>query len=801
MDVAETYKRYELGRSIASGGMGEVLASRDVELNRTVALKRMLLLPDESGGENAVKYFERFLEEAQITAQLDHPSIVPIHDLGFDDDGRAFYTMRMVQGRELGEVFQIARAETDGWNLSRVVEVLVKVCQAVAYAHGNGVVHRDLKPSNVMVGDLGEVYVMDWGLAKSVEGLRRELVRNQMADQISGLETIAVARNSVSNAVAENTHVGSIVGTPAYMAPEQANGQHQEADPLGDIYALGAVLYELLAAHPPYMANGESTTAEEVIEAVKERAPTKISKRRHGTISVELLAICERAMMRDRERRYQTCLELAEDLQAYLDGRVVRAHESGRLAQARKWVVRNRVLSATLALALAAIVSVAVVSTRASFQLASALERTEQEQGRTQDALAESFFLQGIQHHEQRKVSLALAHWARALDYDRDHHAAAARIASSMLQDVVPIPAKLPLQGASDFNTFVTGPAGRLLAISTVAGDVRLWDLEKETWHQRWSLGAIPRFMTFHPEGELLVVLTTRKAWDTVSVHWLDVKTGKTRWPTTFIDEKMAFSNDAVFSADGQWMAAQGRVWSMQTGEMVFVPRPKEIADFRRGFGPRTALSADGRWLLLGAMTGHVFIYDMFSRDLLVKHRPARQSIDRVIWSADAKFYACLIGSTDVRVFHRATNAPAGPVISHQGTVETLEFAPGGDSILTGGTDGLARMWDTTAGELRYPPMQHEASLHSAAFNPDGTQVTTVSTDQAARIWSAKSVQTSLRALSTDHKCCVARESFDHDESRRIRHHLARAEWTGIALPMVLSGRCSERSPCRCHVS
>ncbi|NJN14783.1 MAG: serine/threonine protein kinase, partial [Planctomycetes bacterium] len=162
--------RYSLREEMARGGMGVILRVWDEDLRRTLAMKSMrgMLLPKDASPENA-QMVSRFLEEAQITGQLDHPGVVPVHELGIDAKGHVFFTMRMVRGVELAEVIRMAREGREGWNTTRALTVILKVCEAMAYAHSKGVIHRDLKPANVMVGKFGESYVMDWGLAKVVD--------------------------------------------------------------------------------------------------------------------------------------------------------------------------------------------------------------------------------------------------------------------------------------------------------------------------------------------------------------------------------------------------------------------------------------------------------------------------------------------------------------------------------------------------------------------------------------------------------------------------------------------------------
>ena len=371
MSVNSLTERYESLGEIARGGMGVVLRVKDRSLDRTLAMKRMLAAPDADSGEVTAAQFGRFLEEAQITAQLDHPAIVPIHELGTDADGATFYTMKLVRGRELGEVFALARKGT-GWNVARSLGVLVRVCQAVAFAHGKGVVHRDLKPANVMVGDLGEVYVMDWGLAKMAGRDDVRDIRLRLAEGgVENLATIAFSRDELGDALDAPlvTMDGSVIGTPAYMPPEQAAGRIEEVDHRSDLYALGAMLYELLAGQPPYMPAGMKTTAREVLSKVLVAPPERI-RAIDANADAELAAICEKAMAREKSARYATAVDLAEDLQAYLDGRVVAAYERGAWAEMRKWVRRNRataIAGATaLVAALAGLGATAFIQSRAA---------------------------------------------------------------------------------------------------------------------------------------------------------------------------------------------------------------------------------------------------------------------------------------------------------------------------------------------------------------------------------------------------------------------------------------------------
>ena len=299
-DLAET--KYALLEEIGRGGMGTVYLAEDRVLGRRVALKIV------STGASDPAAAARMLREARVIARLEHPGIVPVHDAGMLPDGRMFYAMKRVHGRRLDEV-----VFGDSTTLPDRLRIFQKICDAVAFAHAHGVVHRDLKPENVMVGPFGEVLVMDWGVAKLFEDAA---VRPAAADP--------------APATAAATTEGTVLGTPAYMAPEQAAGRAESVGPAADVYALGAILRFLLTGRAPFdeqaalrRARGEASLAPETLEG-------------DGGLPASLAAVAARAMALEPAARYDTVEALSAEVGRYLDGaRVLAHHENLREKSAR----------------------------------------------------------------------------------------------------------------------------------------------------------------------------------------------------------------------------------------------------------------------------------------------------------------------------------------------------------------------------------------------------------------------------------------------------------------------------------
>ena len=306
--------RYNVAGKLGEGGMGVVWLARDRNLGRDVALKT--IPPDRMNS----KRLARFVSEARITAQLEHPAIVPLHDLFISGSGDVYYSMKRVQGRSLADVLDDLRsgepAAHDRYNLVHLLGVFRTAAQAIAYAHTRRVVHRDVKPANVMLGDFGEVLVMDWGVARLLDDAPEELV----SVDLEGASLMATAD-------------GAMVGSPAYMAPEQFSGTRSEVSTASDVYALGVVLYEILTLKRPFKAE---TVGRLLYLVAKGEFLPPSSVAPHREIPTEVEAICLKAMARDPDDRYTDAGELTKALEDWLEGVGPRQEAERLVAQGRE---------------------------------------------------------------------------------------------------------------------------------------------------------------------------------------------------------------------------------------------------------------------------------------------------------------------------------------------------------------------------------------------------------------------------------------------------------------------------------
>jgi WD40 repeat protein len=710
-------ERYQLLGEIARGGMGVVLKGRDPDLGRDLAFK--VLRHDLAARPEAV---QRFVEEAQIGGQLQHPGVVPVYDLGRFADGRPYFGMKLVKGHTLAD--RLADRASPADDRGRYLHAFLQVCQTVAYAHAKGVVHRDLKPANVMLGAFGEVLVVDWGLAKVLPrgGVADEerAARGRPAAGAPAEEATVIRTARSGGGSGSDTQAGSVMGTPAYMSPEQAGGEVGKVDERADVFGLGAVLCVILTGHPPYVADtGEAVR----LMAVRGQLGECFARLDGCGADPELIALCKRCLAAEREERPRDGGAVATAVQRHLsetEGRARRAElrRAAAEAEAREQRKRRRVqlaLAAAVFLSLTAgVVASAAFAVRAADKAREAEDKADLAEAKTREA---------------DEVSLRLGERAYASDM-RLIRSAFEEGRTGFLRDL--LDAQRPGPGRPDLRGF----------------EWRYWDrLSTPAMRARGADGL--HSLAVSPDGTRAVTGTDRGVvvWDLRTGRALRAFGGHTNLVLAIACGPGGLTLSG--SRDGTavlWDATGGTVLARFAGA--------------GGAGRPVAFSPDGRRFAVGS--GNEFtVYDTATRAEVVTRTVEGPNIEQIVFSPDGTRVATGGSEGPVRLLDVGTGREVAAFNVHRGRnseLRGLDLSRDGTRLASSSTTGGVLVWEV--GSNAVPVLMAALALPPGiAFLPDGGLVGTTSDGMLHQWDSASGVR--VRSVPVHASNCVPAATAD----------------------------------------
>ncbi len=741
--VGQQLGRYKLLARHGRGGFGEVWRAFDVELGRDVALKR---LSNALAGNPS--YRRRFVHEASTTAQLEHPGIVPVHDVRDPVGEPPYYAMRFFAGDTLAAAISAFHQlpHRDKWHSieqMRLVDHFLSLVRAIAFAHAEGVVHRDLKPQNVVLGQFGETIVLDWGLAK-----RRDdhLTIAPDADAQADLKPVSQADGAPEVAAAprgddDATRDGTVLGTPIYMAPEQAAGQVELIDQRSDVYSLGVILFELLTGTTPDATNALNTHRKTERSDVTDGAdrPSPSPRRLRTSIPRAMDAICRRALHSDRQRRYATAGELAADLERLLADEPVSAAVDPWIDRLKRWSRRHRTLVVSVAaVGVAALFGLAAFSVFAVFSNRALAERERQARFHRNlaetslgEATANLYFhrvLLASSELEQNNVGRAeelldgcpveLRHW------EWHHLKHLCRRGEPRILS--------PDRGV--IRAVAYSPDATRLATIGRDGTVSVWDAATLSLLREFEFGDRPRVVVFGNDGDLLIVGGTIdrrgcvKGWDRAGALVVD-----------FQAHPSAIGSMAL-SADGRQLATASTdrtvaIWSVGDWRRTHVLAGHE------GQVTAVAFSPDGSRVATGGYDKSVRLWDVEQEKLIRVGRGHEDQIHSVAFHPGGRYIASASHDRTIRIWDCEDRQPPRQLVGHSHFVRHVRFHPDGDWLVSASFDRTARLWSFPDGEQLAVLRGHESHLRWLAIRPDGDAIATASEDGTVRLWNLSALK------------------------------------------------------------